>query len=181
MASKQQKVTIKIDNRYNKQERQAIAQDIINTIIERTQSGKDKKGVSMGGYSPSYKKSLDFKIGGKSNKVNLTLTSEMLESMQLIRDRAGSVTIGYDSKNKKLNGKVEGNRKGTYGNKTPVTKPRDYLGISQNLLQKEVLTHYPLTSAKKRLERLKLIEKAQVASAEVVGATEFIEEVPDGE
>ena len=53
----------------------------------------------------------------------------------------GKISIGYDKSDKELNGKVEGNRLGTYGNKAPVTRPRDFLGITDKALQPIIKRH----------------------------------------
>jgi hypothetical protein len=140
---KQQKFTVKIPEEYTKIERQAIGQDIIDYIIERTQKGFDKNGHPFKGYSKSYRESLDFKIAGKGKTVDLTLTEEMLNELKIIKTKKGEIEIGYDGRKNSLNGKVEGNRLGTYGNKKSVTKGRDFLGIKKTPLDK-ILREFPL-------------------------------------
>lgn len=159
----QQKVTIQINPKYSKKARLAIAKEVIDFIVERTRDkGLDKDNRKLAGYSKSYKKSLDFKIAGKNNnKVDLTLTGEMLDSLKLLKDSKGEIVIGYDKSEKELNGKVEGNRLGTYGNDKPVAKPRDFLGITKKDL-KEIEKQYPLNDEEEldlKLEKLGLLDK----------------------
>lgn len=127
-----QRIKIPIRKKFKPQERELIAQEVIDYIVNRTKSGKDKKENPFPGYSKSYIQSDDFKIAGKSrSRVDLTLTSEMLDSLKLLSHKPGELTIGYDKSDSKLNGKVEGNIKGTYGNPTPLRgKKRDFLGIT---------------------------------------------------
>lgn len=147
----QQKVRIQIPKGYRPRERQAIAKEVIDFIIQRTQNGFDKNGKKFKGYSKSYKESKAFKSAGKSaSPVDLTFSGEMLASLQELTNRSGFITIGYEKGDEELNGKVEGNRKGTYGNSRPVTKPRDYLGISKTALER-ILSRYPL--AKEAIRR----------------------------
>lgn len=132
----QQKKVINIDKSIKPAQRKAIAQDIIEFIINRTQKGFDKNGKQFKGYKSSYIESAAFKQAGKTRLVDLTLSGEMMNSLELLNQRSGSITIGYDKNKKELNGKVEGNRKGTYGNKLPVQKPRDFLGLSNTALKR---------------------------------------------
>jgi len=173
----QQKVVIPIPKGYKPLEREAIAQEIVDFIVERTLKGKDKDNVNFKGYSRSYIKSLDFKIAGKSpSNVNLKLSGDMLASLKVLNTkRAGSVTVGFDASDTENNGKAEGNIKGTYGSlkktkKDPKTglpvprenKKRDFLGITKNDLDKKILANYPLEDKKKLLEQA----LAVVAAAE---------------
>lgn len=167
----QQKTRIKIPKGYSPRERKAIAQDVIDFIVERTENGHDKSGKRFPGYSKSYKESLDFKNAGKTSKVDLTLSGEMLSEIDLLTQRNGSITVGYDAGDTELNGKVEGNRKGTYGKKKAnKSKARDFLGLSKTALQ-NILKKYPLgdTPAKeaKRLANLVIRERATERAQEI--------------
>lgn len=130
----QQKIKIPIRKKFKPQERELIAQEIIDYIVNRTKKGKDKNENDFPGYSKEYINSKDFSIAGKSRaNVNLTLTSEMLDSLKLLRHSPGEIVIGYDKGDTELNGKVEGNIKGTYGQSTPRRgKKRDFLGITRD-------------------------------------------------
>lgn len=144
--AKWQRVKINIPKRFGPVERQAIAQDVIDFIVERTKSGKNVDGKQFPGYSKSYTKSLDFKIAGKSkSKVDLTLSEEMLNSIGLLNHSSGELLVGFDKTDDKLNGKAEGNQLGTYGQPKPIKgKARPFLGISSADLKK-ILSNYPET------------------------------------
>lgn len=165
--AKWQRTKIEIPKEYSPRERKAIALEIIEFIKNRTSKGKDKNNENFAKYSKGYKKSLDFKLAGKGNTVDLRLTNEMMESLDLISDKSGSLLIGYDRSDKDLNGKVEGNRLGTYGNKKAVTQPRDFLGIEEKDLKK-ILNKFPIEDRKSRLERALKILAANEAAEEVV-------------
>lgn len=127
-----QRIKIPIRKKFKPQERELIAQEVIDYIVNRTKEGRDKRENPFPSYSKEYVKSKDFKIAGKSkSNVNLTLSSEMLDSLQLLSHSRGEIVIGYDKSDSDLNGKVEGNIKGTYGSPTPRPgKKRDFLGIA---------------------------------------------------
>ena len=64
----------------------------------------------------------------------------MLSELQLLTERSGAITIGYPNDGA-LNGKVEGNRTGNYG-KYGKTKPREFLGITDDDLKNEILSKF---------------------------------------
>jgi len=132
----QMKTTIKVRKDLDEIQRRAVAQEVIDHIVKRSKAGKDRFGKSFPGYSKSYTESKDFEIAGKSkSRVNLTLSGELLDSLKLLEQRKGQITIGYDAGDTELNAKAEGNIKGTYGNPTPLRgKKRDYLGIQRSEL-----------------------------------------------
>lgn len=142
--AKWQRVAINIPKRFGPTERMAIAQEIIDYIVQRSKSGKDIDGNRFPGYSKEYVKSLNFKIAGKSKgSVDLTLSGEMLDSIKLLSESSGKVLIGFDRGDSELNGKAEGNQLGTYGRSSPDRKKaRPFLGISQEDLKK-ILSRYP--------------------------------------
>lgn len=137
--AKWQRKKINIRKDLGKLERESVGLEIIEHIKNRTAKGLDKSGNpwkgKAGQYSKSYKKSLDYKIAGKSGLVNLELSSEMLNSMKILSHKRGEVVIGYDKNDSELNAKVEGNRLGTYGQSKPIRgKKRDFLGIERSKL-----------------------------------------------
>ena len=88
-------------------QRREIAQRIIDEMIVKIQSGINPgTGKSWGNsYSKEY---------GKSGPVDLTLSTEMLSSIDVVSESEESVTIGIPSgAPAKLRGKAEGNHKGT--------------------------------------------------------------------
>lgn len=88
-------------------------------------------------YSKEYEKSLAFRVGGKSSSsIDLTLSGDMLASMELLKERRGEITIGYEAGSDE-NARAEGNQLGTYGRQTPnPRRARSFLGISEADLNK---------------------------------------------
>lgn len=171
------KTKIKIPKKYNPEEREAIALDILEKIVERTQKGLDKDGQKFPNYSKSYKESLNFKIGGKSSKVDLTLSGDMLADMKLLSHKSGELTIGFEN-GTESNGKAEGNIKGTYGQRTPIMgKARDFLGVQKKELV-EVLDLYPIKDKDARKERVGLIKEI-LAGADEISAKVIVDELED--
>lgn len=84
--------------------KEAIAQAIIDKIIARTESGKGMKFSSSGAgrevelhspYSDAYVKSLEFKAAGKKrNDINMTLTGDMLASLDVLSTVGNKIKIG---------------------------------------------------------------------------------------
>lgn len=147
-----QRVKIEIPKGYRPDEREAIADEIINFIVERTKSGKNKNNRDFPGYSEAYMKSLDFKIAGKTSKVDLTLSGDMLTSLQLISHKNGELTVGFDRADDENNDKATGHITGIYGNSKKVKK-RDFLGITKGDLNKNILFNYPLDDKEARQKR----------------------------
>jgi len=169
MPAKHQKTTIHLDPEYTKDERLVIGQEIIDFIVKRTQEkNKDKNNNTFPDYSKEYVKSLDFKIAGKSKSdVNLTLSGDMLAAMQILNDRKGLVTIGFQNGTEE-NAKADGNIRGTYGqSRGSKKKARDFLGLTQK----------DLDTILKRFESLP--EERRKAKIEAVLAT-MIERESDG-
>ena len=145
MAYKQQKFAISIPKNLDATKRQLLAREVIDFIVERTQNGMDKNNESFkkayntksGNYSKGYKNSLDYSIAGKSDKIDLTLSGDMLADLSMVDDRPGKMVIGYHRGYSDM-GKVEGNVLGTYGQSSPVSPPRDFLGITQQDLERIV-------------------------------------------
>jgi hypothetical protein len=126
---------VKIPKELGPEERQLIAQDIIDFIIERSSRGLDKNNKKFKKYTKQY---ADIK-GVGTGEVDLVLSGDMMDELDLISHRSGEILIGYD-RDSDINGKVEGNVKGTYGSDEP-KKPRDFLGISEKDLEK-ILSEY---------------------------------------
>lgn len=104
--------------------RQAIGGAIIDKITERTQSGVSLKGRPFKGYSNTYVKSLTFKVHGKSKgSVDLTLSGDMLSSMEILDNSPKSLTIGFN--NELDNAKA-------YNHNVGDTLPkREFFGVTQ--------------------------------------------------
>lgn len=136
MSTKWQRVRIELPENLSADERRALAEIVIEKIRERSSDGIDKNGRSFPGYSQAYKKSLDFKIGGKSGSVNLELSGDMLGSIQLLAHERGSILIGFENGTDE-NAKADGNIRGTYGNSKPIPgKKRDFLGLPKSEIKK---------------------------------------------
>ena len=147
MAAQLQQLTVTIPKGYDSPTRRAIAQDIIDFIVRRTRQGKGKDGQSFPGstYSKEYRESLEFRIAGKGSTVDLTLTGEMLNSIEIITTTATSITIGFRA-GSEMNAKADGNIRGTYGQSTPKTSnSRPFLELSSSELNL-ILERYPLNT-----------------------------------
>jgi len=131
-------ILIPIDVRYTEYQRKSIALLIIKRIIVRTKQGYDKNNVAFNSYSKyskAYINSLAFKFAGKTDHIDLTLTSNMLNSLQVIDvSTPGFVKIGIVNRNtlKAFNHIV--------GDTVP---KRDFLGISDRELL-DILKQFPL-------------------------------------
>jgi hypothetical protein len=76
--------------------REAIGQSVIDTIVNRTQSNKALNGKPFKEYSDEYKKSNQFDVYGKSDEVTLTLTGDMLGTLDIKAQSRGVIKIGWD-------------------------------------------------------------------------------------
>lgn len=118
-------------------EKDSIAEEIINYIIKRTRDdGLDKNGKAFKKYTKEYASKKGVGVGD----VDLTLTSEMLDELDYtIKNRR--IKIGYTKASAELNGKVEGNITGSYGGDPNPSKARDFLGITDSELE-NILSKY---------------------------------------
>jgi hypothetical protein len=129
MTIKWQRTKVQISDSLKPKDRVALSDAIIEYIKQRTLDGLDKNLEPFNKYTKAY---ADFK-GVGVNDVDLTFSSEMLSDLKLLSHKKGEVIIGYE-KGSTSNGKADGNIRGTYGKPFPVTKGRDFLGISQEEL-----------------------------------------------
>lgn len=135
----QQKVTLEIPDDLKPKEREDLAFAILEHIRERTASGT---GLNSAGtrlkdfpkYSKSYIKSLDFRIAGKGSTVNLTLSGDMLDAMDLLKHKKGELTIGFE-RGSEENARAEGNILGSYGGAPNAAKARNFLGVTRSELK----------------------------------------------
>lgn len=163
---------IQINENYTEEERRAIAFDIISYIVQRTRAGHGKgdkpwRTPEARKYSVDYKDSQDFKNAkGRQRKVDLFLSGEMLDSLDLLKSKKDGIVIGYDD-GSPARDKAEGNILGSYGKKTnsKTAKSRDFLELSGQEV-KDILSNYPLRGKDGqkaediRKERVKLFEAA---------------------
>lgn len=82
--------------------RLALGQAVIDKIVERTKSGELLSGSSSRGYSKEYMESEEFKAAGKSKKVNMTLTGDMLGLMDILDEGSNTITIGWNDSDENL-------------------------------------------------------------------------------
>lgn len=118
-----------------KAERLDIADLVIEFIVDRTQRGIDVAGKRFPAYSKAYIDSLDFENAGKSKKVDLTLSGDMLAAIALLENRDGKIVIGYPEGSDE-EGRAEGNILGSYGGEPDEKKARPFLGIKPDQLKK---------------------------------------------
>lgn len=168
MASFKPYFEVSIPKEYSPEERQAIALEIIDYVVSRTERGLDKNNEKFAKYSKTYAKEK-----GQSN-VDLTFSGDMLAELQLLQEKSGKIRVGYDKSYDGL-GKVEGNILATYGNDRPVTKPRDYLGITEKDLEM-ILAKYPLDDKEARRERVEVLKDSDIAAREIAKNSEIFDE-----
>lgn len=157
---------VEIPKGYSPQERQAIAAEVIDYVISRTESGLDANNKSFAKYSKDYVESK-----GQDN-VDLTFSGDMLAEIQLLQQKSGFIRIGYDKGYEGI-GKVEGNVLGTYGQDSPVKgKARNFLGITKKDLD-SILANYPLRDKEVRSERVSLVKEAGVVAQDILDNTGF--------
>ncbi len=169
--------TVKIPNGYDEADKIAIAQNILDFVRHRTAKGLDKDGNTFPKYSKQYMQSLDFKNAkGGNTKVNLELSGDMLAANTLIKMGRASLTLGYDPKSPEA-GRVEGNVRGTYGQKNPIAdKARNFLGISKEDLAK-ILKAFPVDDEKARALQTTKVLATNVAAQTI--AAQFEVELPE--
>lgn len=117
---------IQIPKHLKPSQRELLGEEIVDFIINRSAAGLDKNNRKFKKYSKAY---ADMK-GVNEGDVDLVLTGEMMESLQLLNHRNGELMIGYD-KEDDINAKAEGNITGSYGGDPNPKKARDFLGITK--------------------------------------------------
>lgn len=164
--------TIKVSKKYNAEQRRAIAAEVIEHIQARSKQGKGKGEKPWtppaDKYSKSYKDSLEFKFKADKSKVNLSLTGDMLDSITLLGNKEGEITIGIP-KNDIDYKKAEGNIRGTYGKKRgSIAKARDFMSISQGEKSK-ILKDFPVNDKEALSEKVATFKLALAAAKEITG------------
>lgn len=172
MATKHQFTDIKISPAYTDEERRAIARDLVKYIKDRTEDGKGPGGKPWSGeagkYSDEYKKSLEFKIAGKGSTVDLSLSGDMLDSLDLLSSQRGQVRIGFQNGSDE-NARADGNIRGTYGQDKPIPgKARPFLNLTKEEIA-SVLEKYPLDNDQARQFRTVTQNVVADIAGEVVG------------
>ena len=104
----------------------AMAEALLQKMLDKTAKGKSRTGKVFKKYSKAYMASEDFKAFGKTSKVNLDLTGDMLGLIEVIDESPNTVTLGWDDKTEaaKAHGHINGNKV----TRLPV---RDFFGLNQ--------------------------------------------------
>lgn len=108
----------------NETQRQAIGDEIVNTIQTRTAGGRDKDGANFVPYKESYVQSAHFKDAGKTRNVNLVFSNEMMNSLEYIPELStgNSITVGFPA-GSEVNNRAQYVIEG-HGRKGDFTQPR---------------------------------------------------------
>lgn len=131
MSNKYTREKIKIPTSIKPRDRVRIAEVIIDHIINRSAAGLDRNNKKFKKYSKEYAE----KKGVGVSDVDLVLSGEMLEELELVSHKNGEIVIGYKDPSDELAGKVEGNRIGSYGGEPRQSKARDFLGLPMDELE----------------------------------------------
>ena len=127
MAWMKTKIELPDDLDLSKDDRDVIAENILEYIRDRTLSGvgiKSGRRFNFPAYSASYVKSAVFKRAGKSaDEINLKLSGEMLDELRILSARGNNILIGFEN-GSLSNDKADGN-----------SKRRPFLGINKGELQ----------------------------------------------
>ena len=105
--------------------RQAIGQEILDTIVERTKKEEFLNQDAKKQYSSTYASSPEFEAFGKSKShVNLTQSGDMLSLLDIIGESKNKIIIGWDDKENKA--------KGTNHNYGITVPERRFLGLKED-------------------------------------------------
>lgn len=141
-----------------------IGDELVAAIIDRTNNGLDKNDKGFKGYKKSYKDSDNFKIYGKSSKVNLKLTGEMHAAIDVVKLTANTIWIGLDDSEDeaKAHGHING------GGSLPV---RDFWGLPNDetidQIMNDVIRDYYDDTLELQIEADAEIYRADVEAEEV--------------
>jgi hypothetical protein len=118
-----------------------ICQEMVDHIRARTLSGKDNQGRSFAPYSKSYRESEVYEAYGKSSKVNMELTGDMLASIDF-ETEGNQITLLFDSSEDEL--KAFGHHSGMEGHPTLAGKTprREFFGISTGEIEEHILPKF---------------------------------------
>jgi len=130
MANKYTREVLKIPKSIKPKDRVKIARIVIEHIITRSANGLDKNNKKFPKYEIPYANSKGVGV----SDVDLILSGEMLDELELVDHSAGKIVIGYKDPSDELAGKVEGNRIGSYGKEPNRKKARDFLGLPKDEL-----------------------------------------------
>jgi hypothetical protein len=120
------KTTIAIPRNLKPKDREVLGEAVVDYIRMRTLDGLDKNNRKFAKYSQKYAEAK----GVSRDSVDLFLSGDMLEALKVLSHKSGEITVGF-ARGDELNGRAEGNIKGTYGQQEKVAPARDFLGIAK--------------------------------------------------
>jgi len=126
--AKQQKFVWELPEGYKAEDLEAIANDIRVFIKDRSQAGFGVKNGKVFGF-PEYNDDYRKNVKGGQRRVDLTLSDEMLNSIEILKISGRKVTIGFEA-GSEVNAKAEGNQIGSYGRAPNPKKARPFLGLT---------------------------------------------------
>lgn len=157
----------------SKEDRDAFANVVANYVRARSLKGNGSS-ASLGGkpwsgkagkYSDEYSTTK-----GRKSPVDLRLSGEMMKDLDDIKTKfkqSKYIVIGYEKASSELAGKVEGNRRGTYGQSAPIPgKARDFLKVSKGEV-KELLKIYNKPKDEEAAELIDEGKKEAVAGVKI--------------
>ena len=118
-----------------------ICQTIIDYMRERTSKGKDYNGQAFAPYSESYKESDEYEAYGKSSRVNMKLTGDMLASLDFQLE-GNTATFLFDDPEEEA--KAFGHMTGMEGHKflEGKTPAREFFGITRSEIESSILPRF---------------------------------------
>lgn len=125
-----QKIRIDVPEDIGPSEREAMGAEMVALMVSKA---KDGIGVRYEGDRarpknfPAYTERYE-KFKGQKN-VDLTLSGEMLEALNVLSHKKGSILIGFENGSEE-NDKAEGNITGSYGRSPNPRKARNFLGLT---------------------------------------------------
>jgi hypothetical protein len=101
----------------------AMAEALLTKMLDKTAEGKSRTGKGFRKYSKAYMKSDEFKAAGKTAKVNMKLSGDMLGLIDVTSETKNTVTLGWSEGDEgaKAHGHITG------GGRLPV---RDFFGLN---------------------------------------------------
>jgi hypothetical protein len=135
-----QTFTFSVSSKYNDDEKQAIAEEVLTKITNRTLRGIDKKSRPFKSLSKDYKAFKRKAVG--SGKANLKFSGEMLGALKYVDMGDSSITVGYESGDEQ-NAKAKGHITGDIGAK------RDFLGLPKREIR-DITRKFPIRDKEKR-------------------------------
>lgn len=170
MAEPVQKFTITVPRNFNVTQRRQIGDLAIETIQARTAKGNKLGGGKFKAYTQSYKDSKDFKTAGKTNTVNLELSSEMMNSIEILGQGVGFVTIGYEADT------FSNDKASWLINSTAHTIRRPFLGLSE-IETKAIIAQVQSSAQETNIRQV--LETAQTEDGETArtGLADFLRSI----